>query len=96
MSKKIRWSLDLRWQKAGDSIGYYGLKDGVRMRSSADPDFKIDWETFDAVDRHDPNAKVHHLMAVKLVHSLTHISYVFLTTRKVARCIISRASLVLR
>jgi len=58
LSKKIRWSLDLRWQKASEAIGYYGLKEGVRMRSSTDPNVKIDWESFDAVDRHDPNAAV--------------------------------------
>jgi len=28
------------------------------MRSSTDPNVKIDWESFDAVDRHDPNAAV--------------------------------------
>jgi len=58
LSQRVRWSLDFRWQRAGEAVGYYGLKEGVRMRSSTDPNHKIDWETFDAVDRHDPNAQV--------------------------------------
>ena len=62
LSNKVRWSLDFRWQKAGQPVGYYGLKEGVRMRSSTDPDLRIDWEPFDAVDRHDPNAKVYWLL----------------------------------
>jgi hypothetical protein len=52
-SNKIRWSLDLRWQTAEKDVGFYGLKEGVRMRSSADPSYKINWEPFDAVTRHD-------------------------------------------
>lgn len=51
MSKNIRWSLDLRWQKPQDPLGFYGLKEGVMMRSSKDPDLTIDWESFNAVDR---------------------------------------------
>lgn len=50
-SDQIRWSLDLRWQRADKSVGFYGLKDGVRMRSSTDPNHKIDWDTFNGVDR---------------------------------------------
>lgn len=52
-SDKIRWSLDLRWQDANKPVGFYGLKNGVQMRSSSDPNFKIDWEAFDAVSRHE-------------------------------------------
>jgi len=58
LSNKVRWSLDFRWQKAGESAGYYGLKEGVRMRSSTDLNYEIDWERFDEVDRHDPHSKV--------------------------------------
>ena len=51
MSNEIRWSLDLRWQRADAPLGFYGLKDGVRLRSS-DPNFtSIDWEKFNAKDR---------------------------------------------
>lgn len=53
MSKAIRWSLDLRWQRPSDPVGFYGLKEGLLMRSSKDPGMKIDWESFDAVNRHD-------------------------------------------
>ena len=52
MSEGIRWSVDLRWQRASDPGGLWGMKDGVVMRSSNDPNFKIDWKSFDAVNRH--------------------------------------------
>ncbi|KAL3873369.1 hypothetical protein ACJMK2_036498 [Sinanodonta woodiana] len=52
MSNDVRWSLDLRWQRPDQPFGFYGLKDGVLMRSSKDPNMKIDWDCFDAVDRH--------------------------------------------
>lgn len=53
MSKAIRWSLDLRWQRPSEPVGFYGLKEGLLMRLSKDPGMKIDWESFDAVNRHD-------------------------------------------
>ena len=53
MSKAIRWSLDLRWQKPSEPVGFYGLKEGILMRSSKDPNMKVDWESFDAINRHD-------------------------------------------
>ena len=52
-SDVIRWSLDLRWQRADRDVGFYDLKPGVRMRSSTEPDLAIDWESFNAVSRHD-------------------------------------------
>ena len=52
ISDGIRWSVDLRWQRASDPGGLWGLKDGVVMRTSKDPNFKIDWTGFDAVNRH--------------------------------------------
>jgi len=51
-SDKIRWSLDLRWQRADRDVGFYDLKQGVRMRSSTDPNLVIDWDSFNAVTRH--------------------------------------------
>lgn len=52
MSNDIRWSLDLRWQQPGKSVGFYDMKDGVLMRTRDNPDLKIDWDSFDNVDRH--------------------------------------------
>jgi len=52
-SDVIRWSLDLRWQRADQDVGFYDLKQGVRMRSSTDPKLIIEWESFNKVDRHD-------------------------------------------
>jgi hypothetical protein len=52
LSDVIRWSLDFRWQSADVMDGcFYGLKDCVRMRSSTDPDFRIDWDSFNNVNR---------------------------------------------
>merc|ERR1712224_651395 len=31
-SDKIRWSLDLRWQRGGEPNGFHGLKDSVLMK----------------------------------------------------------------
>jgi hypothetical protein len=87
MSDDIRWSLDLRWQAADKPVGFYGLKDGVRLRSS-DPNWKgVDWESFDAVDRNqkvfsDPEKKVGDFETTifgpwmkkwELVHSNVHV-----------------------
>ena len=54
----IRWSLDLRWQRADRDVGFYDLKQGVRMRSSTDADLAIDWDSFNAVTRHDRHKQV--------------------------------------
>ena len=42
----------MRWQDANKPPGFYGLKDSVRMRSSTDPNFKINWDPFVSVNRH--------------------------------------------
>ena len=42
-SDKIRWSLDLRWQKPDLPNGFHGLKDTVMMRKADDPNYEIDW-----------------------------------------------------
>ncbi|XP_060578408.1 uncharacterized protein LOC132735471 [Ruditapes philippinarum] len=52
VSEGIRWSVDFRWQRASDPGGLWGMKDGVVMRNSKDPNFKLDWTSFDAVNRH--------------------------------------------
>ncbi|XP_059145123.1 phytanoyl-CoA dioxygenase domain-containing protein 1-like isoform X2 [Physella acuta] len=60
-SDEIRWSLDLRWQNPEKPVGFYGLKQGVLMRSEKNPVEKIDWDSFNSVDRHiqaDINCKV--------------------------------------
>ena len=43
-SDKIRWTMDLRWQKPGLSNGFHGLRDTVLMRKADDPNYKIDWK----------------------------------------------------
>ena len=53
MSKQIRWSLDLRWQRPDEPAGFWGLKDALLMRTAKDPNFKIDWAPFDSVNRRE-------------------------------------------
>ena len=47
----IRWSLDLRWQNPKMDNGFYGLKNSVLMRTSEDPNHKIDWTEMAGIDR---------------------------------------------
>ena len=47
MSNDVRWSLDLRWQRTDQPVGFHGLKDGVPMRSAANPNMEINWRKFD-------------------------------------------------
>jgi len=51
VTKEIRWSLDLRWQRPDKSVGFYDLKEGVLMRTKEQPNLKIDFDSFDAKDR---------------------------------------------
>ena len=48
--------MDLRWQRADQKPGFYGIKDTIKLRS-AEPNFKIDWEPFDSVDRNKKQAE---------------------------------------
>ncbi|KAL4238057.1 hypothetical protein ACF0H5_002768 [Mactra antiquata] len=57
VSNDIRWSLDLRWQRASDPDGLWGLKKPVVMRTKDNPNLEIDWTDFDAVDRHSQQKK---------------------------------------
>lgn len=66
VSTDIRWSLDLRWQKPSEPIGFYNLKEGVLMRSSKDSDLDINWKSFNNVDRHEEQKKA----TVKIVSCL--------------------------
>ncbi|XP_005105567.1 uncharacterized protein LOC101849867 isoform X4 [Aplysia californica] len=52
LSNDIRWSLDLRWQRPDKPVGFYGLKQGIMMRSKKNPIKEIDWNSFNSVDRH--------------------------------------------
>ncbi|KAL4450112.1 hypothetical protein ABPG77_010781 [Micractinium sp. CCAP 211/92] len=51
LSNEVRWSLDLRWQKPDLPNGFYGLKPCIRMCAAGQPDYRIDWEAWAAVDR---------------------------------------------
>ncbi|XP_033734117.1 uncharacterized protein LOC117323176 [Pecten maximus] len=51
MTKEIRWSLDLRFQNPALPFGFYGMKKGVIMRKSNEPDYKIPWQEFLNINR---------------------------------------------
>ncbi|CAF1597011.1 unnamed protein product [Adineta ricciae] len=50
-SEKIRWSLDLRWQKPDEPNGFYGLKENILMAKENDENFKLDWEQWSTINR---------------------------------------------
>lgn len=50
-SDKIRWSLDLRWQRPDKPNGFYGLKDCLTMRRKSQANISIDWEPFASWNR---------------------------------------------
>ncbi|KAK3092805.1 hypothetical protein FSP39_007424 [Pinctada imbricata] len=51
LSDHVRWSVDLRFKKPGKDNGMFGLKPDVIMRTKEDPNMKIDWDTFDSLNR---------------------------------------------
>ncbi|XP_076436301.1 1-deoxypentalenic acid 11-beta-hydroxylase-like isoform X2 [Babylonia areolata] len=51
VSNDVRWSVDLRWQSPKENFGFYGIQEGVLMRSPGRPDLQPDWEQFFKVDR---------------------------------------------
>jgi len=55
-SDDIRWSLDFRWYRYGDPTGFFGVKDGIRMRDSKLEEKYVipeeDWNKFNNVNRH--------------------------------------------
>ena len=57
VSSQIRWSLDLRWQRAEDPAGFYGIKHAIEMRREGEENIEINWESFDAIDRHQASAE---------------------------------------
>jgi ectoine hydroxylase-related dioxygenase (phytanoyl-CoA dioxygenase family) len=42
-SDKIRWSVDLRWQRPDEPSGFDKVKECILMRTSRDPEYRIDW-----------------------------------------------------
>ncbi len=48
---RIRWSIDLRWQKPGEPSGMEGIKEPILMRTASDPTYKPNWEAWSAQSR---------------------------------------------
>ena len=46
VSDKVRWSVDLRWQRPDQPSGWDGLLDPFVMRRGDDPAFRPDWDDF--------------------------------------------------
>jgi hypothetical protein len=44
LSDRIRWSVDLRWQRPGEKHGLEGIKDPILMRTAKNPSYKINWD----------------------------------------------------
>jgi hypothetical protein len=42
-SGKVRWSVDLRWQRPDEPSGFEKIKECILMRTARDPDYPIDW-----------------------------------------------------
>lgn len=51
LSDKIRWSVDLRWQRPGEPHGFTGIKEPLMVRKKNDPNYKPDWESWSKIDR---------------------------------------------
>lgn len=63
VSKDVRWSVDLRWQSPKEDFGFYGIQQGVLMRSSEHPNLTPDWVEFFKVDRKAVWQKRHQVAA---------------------------------
>ena len=47
-SDGVRWSLDLRWQRAGEPDGFYGIKPTIPLLRPRTPGFAPDWAAWAA------------------------------------------------
>ncbi len=45
-SDKIRWSVDLRWQRPDEPSGFDKIKECILMRTARDPNYQIDWKAW--------------------------------------------------
>ncbi len=45
-SDKVRWSVDLRWQRPDEPAGWEGYVDLLEMRRGDDPDFRPNWDAY--------------------------------------------------
>ncbi len=51
VSDKIRWSVDLRWQRPDEPSGFEKVKECILMRTARDPHYRIDWTAWAAKNR---------------------------------------------
>jgi ectoine hydroxylase-related dioxygenase (phytanoyl-CoA dioxygenase family) len=49
-SNKIRWSVDLRWQRPNEPHGFFGSKEPLLFRTAKDPAYKPDWNVWGPLD----------------------------------------------
>lgn len=50
-SQKIRWSLDLRWQKYDEPNGLDDFKPNLVIRDTSNKQFKTDWDSWNQINR---------------------------------------------
>lgn len=71
----IRWSLDLRWQRAGEANGFDGLKESLLMRPHGNPaGFVPQWGEWSKIDRQKATSDNFHKDAAKVDEFDTTIS----------------------
>lgn len=51
LSNKVRWSIDLRWQRPDAPSGFEGIKDCILMRTARDPQHRPNWAEWAAQNR---------------------------------------------
>lgn len=51
VSNKIRWSVDLRWQRPDQFSGFEEVKPCILMRTATDPTYRPDWQTWGRMNR---------------------------------------------
>ncbi len=45
-SDKVRWSVDLRWQRPNEPAGWEGYVDLWEIRRGDDPEFRPNWDAY--------------------------------------------------
>ena len=53
-SDKVRWSVDLRYQRPGEPTGFFDDAKLPPMRKSDDPGYRLDWEAWNAAEHANP------------------------------------------
>jgi len=72
-SDKVRWSIDLRWQSPHENWGFYGIAEGILLRSADQSRVLSDWNKFLSVNRKEVWQK-RHFSKVRIIFAPTRCS----------------------